>query len=87
LRLPILSRSTISVNEFHSIIRAASSRAVHDGWLYLALGDNGVNGPQLEGDRLVFFSSTWVILRGGGGAEPPHKSAMTSPKYSGDANT
>jgi putative membrane-bound dehydrogenase-like protein len=30
----------------------------HDGWLYLALGDNGVNIPRPEGDRLV--------LRGGG---------------------
>lgn len=25
----------------------------HDGWLYLALGDNGVNIPRPEGDRLV----------------------------------
>lgn len=30
----------------------------HDGWLYLALGDNGVNVPRPEGDRL--------ILNGGG---------------------
>jgi len=30
----------------------------HDGWLYLALGDNGVNVPRPEGDRLV--------LHGGG---------------------
>jgi putative membrane-bound dehydrogenase-like protein len=26
--------------------------AGHDGWLYLALGDNGVNVPRPEGDRL-----------------------------------
>ncbi len=26
----------------------------HDGWLYLAVGDNGVNVPRPEGDRLVF---------------------------------
>jgi putative membrane-bound dehydrogenase-like protein len=26
----------------------------HDGWLYLALGDNGVNVPRPEGDRLIF---------------------------------
>ena len=25
----------------------------HDGWLYLALGDNGVNVPRPEGDRLI----------------------------------
>lgn len=25
----------------------------HDGWLYLALGDNGVNVLRLEGDRLI----------------------------------
>src|SRR5262249_13922642 len=30
----------------------------HDGWLYLALGDNGCNVPRPEGDRL--------LLRGGG---------------------
>jgi glucose/arabinose dehydrogenase len=30
----------------------------HDGWLYLALGDNGVDVPRPEGDRLV--------LQGGG---------------------
>jgi putative membrane-bound dehydrogenase-like protein len=30
----------------------------HDGWLYLALGDNGIDVPRPEGDRLV--------LRGGG---------------------
>jgi putative membrane-bound dehydrogenase-like protein len=30
----------------------------HDGWLYLALGDNGVDVPRPEGDRLV--------LHGGG---------------------
>jgi putative membrane-bound dehydrogenase-like protein len=30
----------------------------HDGWLYLALGDNGVNVPRPEGDRLM--------LHGGG---------------------
>jgi putative membrane-bound dehydrogenase-like protein len=30
----------------------------HDGWLYLALGDHGVDVPRPEGDRLV--------LRGGG---------------------
>lgn len=30
----------------------------HDGWLYLAMGDNGVNVPRPEGDRL--------ILNGGG---------------------
>lgn len=28
--------------------------AGHDGWLYLALGDNGVDVPRPEGDRLVF---------------------------------
>jgi putative membrane-bound dehydrogenase-like protein len=32
--------------------------AGHDGWLYLALGDHGVNVPRPEGDRLV--------LHGGG---------------------
>src|SRR5437899_4168607 len=32
--------------------------AGHDGWLYLAMGDNGVNVPRPEGDRLV--------LHGGG---------------------
>src|SRR5262245_39363694 len=32
--------------------------AGHDGWLYLALGDNGVDVPRPEGDRLV--------LQGGG---------------------
>jgi putative membrane-bound dehydrogenase-like protein len=26
----------------------------HDGWLYLAIGDNGVNVPRPEGDRLVY---------------------------------
>ena len=26
----------------------------HDGWLYLALGDNGCDVPRPEGDRLVF---------------------------------
>jgi putative membrane-bound dehydrogenase-like protein len=30
----------------------------HDGWLYLALGDNGIEVPRPEGDRLV--------LKGGG---------------------
>ena len=25
----------------------------HDGWLYLAMGDNGVNVPRPEGDRLI----------------------------------
>ena len=25
----------------------------HDGWLYLAIGDNGVNVPRPEGDRLI----------------------------------
>jgi putative membrane-bound dehydrogenase-like protein len=30
----------------------------HDGWLYLALGDNGIDVPRPEGDRLV--------LKGGG---------------------
>jgi putative membrane-bound dehydrogenase-like protein len=32
--------------------------AGHDGWLYLAIGDNGIDVPRPEGDRLV--------LRGGG---------------------
>jgi putative membrane-bound dehydrogenase-like protein len=26
----------------------------HDGWLYLALGDNGIDVPRPEGDRLVY---------------------------------
>ena len=29
----------------------------HDGWLYLALGDNGVNVPRPEGDRLIFTTA------------------------------
>src|SRR4051794_27196366 len=34
----------------------------HDGWLYLALGDNGCDVPRPEGDRLVYHGGG--ILRG-----------------------
>ncbi len=33
----------------------------HDGWLYLAMGDNGVNVPRPEGDRLIHHGG--AILR------------------------
>ena len=40
-----------------SVAPAASRLRIGiDGWLYLAMGDNGVNVPRPEGDRLVHFS-------------------------------
>jgi putative membrane-bound dehydrogenase-like protein len=35
----------------------------HDGWLYLALGDNGCDVPRPEGDRLVYHGGGIVRCR------------------------
>src|ERR1051325_3140368 len=35
----------------------------HDGWLYLALGDNGVNVPRPEGDRLIHNGGAMLRCR------------------------
>jgi putative membrane-bound dehydrogenase-like protein len=42
--------------------------AGHDGWLYLALGDHGVDVPRPEGDRLVFHGGGILRCRPDGRA-------------------
>jgi putative membrane-bound dehydrogenase-like protein len=41
--------------------------AGHDGWLYLALGDHGVDVPRPEGDRLVIHGGGILRCRPDGG--------------------
>jgi putative membrane-bound dehydrogenase-like protein len=58
-RRDLLSGLGLMPEENSTRLHCANGLAVgYDGWLYLALGDNGVNVPRPEGDRLV--------LNGGG---------------------
>jgi putative membrane-bound dehydrogenase-like protein len=58
-RKDLLSGLGLTPENNKTLLHCANGVAVgHDGWLYLALGDNGVNVQRPEGDRL--------ILNGGG---------------------
>jgi putative membrane-bound dehydrogenase-like protein len=54
-RKDLLTGLGLTPEENPKLLHCANGVTVgHDGWLYLAMGDNGVNVPRPEGDRLVF---------------------------------
>jgi putative membrane-bound dehydrogenase-like protein len=54
-RKDLLTGLGLTPEENPKLLHCANGVTVgHDGWLYLAMGDNGVNVARPEGDRLIF---------------------------------